>query len=156
DRRTDIFAFGALLYEMLTGRAAFEGEDLQDILGAVLKSDPDWTRLPSGVPLRIRELLRLCLQKDAKKRRQTATDVRIDIEHAFDGRPEPRAPRVRAPRTGERLWRGGAGVFLMGMGALGVILFGEAPAVAPAEVRTDIVTPATSDPASFAISPDGR
>src|ERR1700694_3026846 len=50
DRRTDIFAFGAVLYEMLAGRAAFEGEDLQDILGAVLKSDPDWARLPTDVP----------------------------------------------------------------------------------------------------------
>src|SRR5438105_5009620 len=69
DRRTDIFAFGAVLYEMLTGRAAFEGEDLQDILGAVLKSDPDWTRLPTDVPPLIPRLLRLCLQKDAKKRR---------------------------------------------------------------------------------------
>ena len=68
---------------MLTGCAAFEGQDLQDILGAVLKSDLDWTRLPLGVPLRIRELLRLCLQKEAKKRRQTATDVRIDIEQAL-------------------------------------------------------------------------
>ena len=70
DRRTDIFAFGAVLYEMLTGRPAFDGEDVQDILGAVLKSEPDWTRLPSDVPPRIRKLLRLCLQKDVKKRRQ--------------------------------------------------------------------------------------
>jgi serine/threonine protein kinase len=68
DRRTDVFAFGAALFEMLTGRAAFEGEDMQDILGGVLKSEPDWTRLPSNVPLRIRELLRLCLQKDPIKR----------------------------------------------------------------------------------------
>jgi eukaryotic-like serine/threonine-protein kinase len=83
DKRTDIFAFGSVLYEMLTGSAAFEGEDVPDILGAVLKSEPDWTRLPADVPLRIRELLRLCLQKDVKKRRSDAADVRIDIEQAL-------------------------------------------------------------------------
>jgi serine/threonine-protein kinase len=82
DRRTDIFAFGAVLYEMLTGRPAFGGEDVSDILGAILKVDPDWALLPANVPPRIRELLKLCLQKDARKRRQTATDVRIDIEQA--------------------------------------------------------------------------
>src|SRR3989442_243170 len=71
DRRTDIFAFGCVLYELLTGRPAFEGEDVQDILGSILKSEPNWTCLPSDVPLPIRELLRLCLQKEAKRRRQT-------------------------------------------------------------------------------------
>src|SRR4029079_14627286 len=96
DRRTDIFAFGCVLYEMLTGRPAFEGDDVPEILSAVLKSDPDWTRLTSDVPPRIRDLLRVCLQKDAKKRRQTATDVRIDIEYAqraaSDGRSLVAAP----------------------------------------------------------------
>ena len=61
DRRTDIFSFGCVLYEMLTGRAAFEGDDVPEILGAVLKSEPDWTQVPPSVPLRIQELLRLCL-----------------------------------------------------------------------------------------------
>src|SRR5436309_3651792 len=67
---------------MLTGLPAFGGDDVSDILGAVLKVDPDWALLPASVPPRIRELLKLCLQKDARKRRQTATDVRIDIEQA--------------------------------------------------------------------------
>jgi len=92
DRRTDIFAFGAVLFEMLSGHQAFGGEDVADILGAVLKSEPDWTLLPANVRPRIRELLRLCLQKDAKKRRQTATDVRIDMEQAL-------AEPVAAPST---------------------------------------------------------
>ena len=83
DRRTDIFAFGAVLYEMLTGHQAFGGEDIPDILGNVLKVDPDWTLLPASAPPRIRELLRLCLQKDLKKRRQAAGDIRIDIEQAL-------------------------------------------------------------------------
>ncbi len=83
DRRTDIFAFGAVLFEMLTGHQAFGGEDVADILGAVLKTEPDWTLLPANVPPSIQKLLRLCLQKDARKRRQTATDVRIDMEQAL-------------------------------------------------------------------------
>jgi len=85
DKRTDIFAFGAVVYEMLSGRQAFGGNNIADIFGAVLKSEPDWTLLPANLPERIRELLRLCLQKDAKKRRQTATDVRIDIEQGLAG-----------------------------------------------------------------------
>src|SRR4249919_1179019 len=62
DKRTDIFAFGAVLYEMLTGRAAFDGDDVQDILGAVLRSEPDWTRLPADLPPGIGKLLRRCLE----------------------------------------------------------------------------------------------
>jgi eukaryotic-like serine/threonine-protein kinase len=101
DRRTDIFAFGAVLYEMLTGRPAFEGEDLQDIVSAVVRSDPEWTQLPVDVPPLIVRLLRLCLQKDVKKRRQTATDVRIDIEQAL---AEPVASAsVAVPTRSSRL-----------------------------------------------------
>lgn len=68
---------------MLTGRAAFEGEDPPDILSRVLQRDPVWTLLPASVPPRVRELLTLCLQKDARKRRSDAADVRIDIEQAL-------------------------------------------------------------------------
>jgi len=64
DKRTDIFAFGAVLYEMLTGRKAFEGEDVADILSRVLQREPDWALLPPNVPPRIRELLLLCLEND--------------------------------------------------------------------------------------------
>jgi hypothetical protein len=82
DRRTDIFAFGAVLYELLTGKPAFAGDDVSEILSHVLRSEPNWTLLPANTPPAIPQLLRLCLQKDAKKRRQTAGDVRIDIEQA--------------------------------------------------------------------------
>src|SRR5437870_5963421 len=84
-RRTDIFAFGAVLYEMLTARRAFDGEDIADTLSRVLQREPDWTLLPRNLPWRIRDLLRLCLQKDLRKRRSDAADVRIDIEEAQSG-----------------------------------------------------------------------
>lgn len=66
DKRTDIFAFGCVLYEMLTGNLAFEGDDVTQILAHVLTREPEWTRLPASASFRIRELLRLCLEKNLK------------------------------------------------------------------------------------------
>ena len=68
DKRADIWAFGAVLFEMLTGHRAFGGEDVSDTLANVLKTDPAWERLPADVPARIRQVLRSCLQRDAKQR----------------------------------------------------------------------------------------
>ena len=83
DRRTDIFALGCILYEMLTGKHAFEGDDVTDILGAVLRIEPDWSQLPDGLTPGVRNLVRLCLEKNAKNRRSDAADVRLDIEQAL-------------------------------------------------------------------------
>src|SRR3989454_219571 len=68
DRRSDVWAFGCVLYEMLTGTRAFEGEDVSDTLAAVLRSEPDWNALPSDVPPAIRTLVRRCLVKDRAQR----------------------------------------------------------------------------------------
>jgi len=68
DKRADIWAFGCVLYEMLTGKRAFDGEDVTDIIGAVVRLEPDWTTLPDDCPLRVRSLLRRCLDKDPRKR----------------------------------------------------------------------------------------
>jgi serine/threonine protein kinase len=86
DKRTDIFAFGCLLFEMLAGKPAFEGDDVPEILGAVLKTDPAWTQLPKELPAGILNLLRLCLEKNARNRRSDATDVRLDIEQVLKER----------------------------------------------------------------------
>ena len=67
DKRSDIFAFGSLVFEMLTGRKAFPGELVSDILASVIKSDPDWSGLPPRTPARLRELLRRCLEKDSEQ-----------------------------------------------------------------------------------------
>src|SRR5262245_39858140 len=157
-RRTDIFAFGCVLYEMLTGRPAFEGEDTPEILSRVLQREPDWTLLPANVPSRIRELLRLCLQKDIRKRRSDAADVRIDIEQALNG-PTDSVGVPAASRTRDRFWMSLAAAFLIAMLGLAipaVLYFRSTPSPDAREIRTEINTPASSDPYSFAISPDGR
>ena len=85
DERTDIWAFGCLLYELLTGKRAFQGETVQATIAAVMDREPDWQALPAKTPAKIRELLRLCLQKDAARRLQNIADARRAIEQAQRG-----------------------------------------------------------------------
>jgi len=82
DRRTDIWAFGAVLYEMLTGRRAFAGEDVSDTLAAVLRSDIEWSRLPRETPASVARLLRRCLTRDPKERLQHIGDARLELSDA--------------------------------------------------------------------------
>ncbi|HTS46994.1 MAG TPA: serine/threonine-protein kinase, partial [Bryobacteraceae bacterium] len=79
DKRTDIWAFGCVLYEMLTGRTPFAGQTLSDILAAILKHEPDWGALPERTPPKIRDLLRRCLQKDSQRRLRDIGDARLEI-----------------------------------------------------------------------------
>ena len=102
DRRADVWAFGAVLYEMLSGTRAFEGDDISDTLANVLKTEPDWSRLPATVPARVRQVIRACLQKDAKQRLGDMQDVRLALEGAFEtpasGAPAEQAPQPRQGR----------------------------------------------------------
>jgi serine/threonine-protein kinase len=82
DRRTDLWAFGVVLLEMLTGRRVFDGETVSHVLASVLKDAPDWTALPRDTPAPIRRLLRRCLEKDRKRRIADASDARLEIEDA--------------------------------------------------------------------------
>ena len=84
DKRADIWAFGAVLFEMLTGNRAFPGEDLTDTLAAVVKLEPKWDAVGPDVPARVRQVLRVCLQKDPKQRAQAIGDVRLALEGAFE------------------------------------------------------------------------
>jgi serine/threonine protein kinase/Tol biopolymer transport system component len=154
DRRTDIFAFGAVLYEMLTGHQAFGGEDVADILGAVLKSEPDWTLLPANIPPSIQKLLRLCLQKDAKKRRQAAGDVRIDIEQAQEGSGDAAIPTA-VPVEHSRLGWIVAAAAMVGVAALAFVHFRETPPVVPT-VRYQLTASNGGEFRSLQLSPDGR
>lgn len=88
DRRADIWAFGCVLYEMLTGQQAFQGESVTDTLAAVLTRDPDWSLLPAATPMRVRVLLQRCLQKDPKHRLRDMGDARISLDEVLAGAPE--------------------------------------------------------------------
>ena len=78
DKRTDIWAFGCVIFELLTGRKAFSGATVSDLLAAILTQEPRWPELPSDVPESIRALLRRCLEKDAKKRLRDIGDAFVD------------------------------------------------------------------------------
>ena len=164
DRRADVWAFGCVLYEMLTGRRAFDGDDVQDTFVAIMRDEPDWARLPAALPFALGTYLKRCLQKDAKQRVQAMGDVRLALEGAFET-ASATMPHA-APVTPPPLWRRMA---LVGVPALAV---GAAVAVtvtwlvtrpaAPQPVRFSIVSPSTQ-PLSIhgfqrdiAITPDGR
>jgi eukaryotic-like serine/threonine-protein kinase len=80
DKRADIWAFGCVLFEMLTGRAAFSGRDVTDILAAVIRAEPEWKRLPANLHWRLREVLERCLEKEAKDRYSGINDARVEIQ----------------------------------------------------------------------------
>jgi eukaryotic-like serine/threonine-protein kinase len=118
DKRTDIWAFGCVLYELLTGRQAFQGETTTEILAAVLRGEPDWQTLPETTPLSIRALLRRCLQKEMNKRARDAGDARIEIEEALAA-PVTSELTTAAPTKGFHAL-GRRGLIL----SLGIFLFG--------------------------------
>jgi serine/threonine protein kinase len=96
DRRTDIWAFGCVLYEMLVGQRPFAGDTVAETLTAILEREPDWSRLPSATPTRIRELLRRCLQRDLARRMQNIADARDMIDQAQRGWNRWRAAALAA------------------------------------------------------------
>jgi Tol biopolymer transport system component/tRNA A-37 threonylcarbamoyl transferase component Bud32 len=158
DRRTDIWSFGCVLYECLTGRRAYEGETVSDMVARILEREPDWGALPATTPLRLRELLRRCLAKDMKQRLQAIGEARIALESGGLGGPEPTAIAVgrKSPLIVWAPWVLAAALAaaLIGRGLL------SGPAAPPAaERRVEIEFPrgqhhvANTVPV---ISPDGR
>jgi serine/threonine protein kinase len=101
DNRADIWAFGAVLYEMLTGTRAFAGSEVTEVLASVFARDPDWTRLPEGLPPVLGIYLRRCLQKDPKQRIHDIVDMRLALDGAF----ETPVTEVAASAVAQPVWR---------------------------------------------------
>ena len=155
DRRTDIFAFGCVLYELLTGKPAFDGEDVSEILGRVLTAEPDWSRLPAATPPRIRLLLQRALKKDARKRLSDIRDAWLEIDDAA----ADKAPSEFLPNPVRRtpsIWIGLFAAALLAAGVFAVPALRHLRESSPAELRLDINTPSTNLPLAFALSPNGR
>jgi eukaryotic-like serine/threonine-protein kinase len=159
DRRADIWAFGCVLYEMLTGKMAFHGDAVTDTLAAVLMNDPDWSELPAATPTQLHALLQRCLQKDPKQRLQAIGDARISLEEILSGSPEPSGV-PDAP-----LWRRTLPWALFGATALAFAILAWVHDTAvnrpvPAEaIRLQIplpMKPSLRITGLFALSPDGR
>ena len=154
DRTTDIWAFGAVLFEMLTGTRTFEGSDPTQTVASVLRSPPDWSRLPASTPESLRRLLRRCLEKDRRRRLADIHDAALDIEEAQRGEAGV-VPVAGGVGWRERLlWM--TVVVLAAAVAAALLVTRSKPAPMPAERRVEIVTPPTTDPVSLALSPDGR
>jgi len=113
DKRADIWAFGCILYECLTGKRAFSGETITETLAAILKGEPDWQVLPAGMPAKVNDLLRRCLQKDPRERLHDIADARLEIE-APEAYPSEAVP-ARRPFPLPWLAAGAAVIFLAGV-----------------------------------------
>jgi Tol biopolymer transport system component len=105
DRHADIWAFGCVFYEMLTGQCTFTGETTSDALAAVIRAEPGWTSLPASTPRPIRELLRRCLQKDPKQRLQAIGDARLAIEETLSSTPQEAAAVLSVGTVAPPMWR---------------------------------------------------
>jgi eukaryotic-like serine/threonine-protein kinase len=153
DKRSDIWSFGVVLYEILAGKQCFGGETISDTLAAVLKTDPDWSALPPETPAAIRRLLRRCLERDRKRRLRDIGDARLEIEEALNAPAESKAADVAPLIRGIRPWWFGAAaaIALAGL-ALSVIHLREHPPGAPL-VRFQIPVPHSL--LRIALSPDG-
>jgi Tol biopolymer transport system component len=154
DKGADIWAFGCVLFEMLTGTRAFAGDNLSDLVAAILKTEPEWSALPAATPAALRRLLRRCLAKDPRERLHDIADARLELDEAQTG---PLESTVSQPsRRGERLaWTAVLTLMSLTAIAFAVVLFARHAPSTP-EMRLAITTPPTTDPASFAISPDGQ
>src|SRR5262245_44782183 len=166
DRRADLWAFGAVLYEMLTGRRAFGGEDVSDTLVSVLRDAPDLMALPAATPASIRKLLRRCLEKDRKRRLDSAADAVLEIDDAMslaESAPPAAVGSMSTPSRHTALialpaLAGGALIAALTTWAL----LRHAPSAPPTLTRFTIVTPAAyplrmnqGSSRDIAISPDG-
>jgi serine/threonine protein kinase len=157
DERADIWAFGCVLYEMLAGRRSFPGDSSADIIASVVKSDPDWSSLPEGIPPPVKRLLRRCLQKDPNRRLRHIADAKLEVDEAAS---EPAGETVvtKIPRRGHIGWMVATAVLLVAAVTSWVLRFG--PSVdqnllqQTGMMKLNIPSPGRGY--QISVSPDGR
>ena len=154
DRRSDIFSFGAVLFEMLTGKRAFQGETTPDVLEAVVKKDPDWPTLPAGTPGYLRKLLERMLAKDRRERLQAIGEARISLESPGQGEQ-----RIATAPSRSRLSLGlavTAALFALVLAALAFVHFRE-PKEESRTIKLLVPPPENATAIGLVtVSPDGR
>jgi serine/threonine-protein kinase len=169
DKRADIWAFGVVLYEMLTGRRLFDGETVSDILAAVLRADPEWDNLRAGTPSQVHRVLRRCLERDPKHRLHDIADARIELEEAISAPTETSLQsddtmHASAPQRRRTLWVGLAAGLVAGSALTWLLApqLGGKPAESAREATRVATTTPEGLPVQFydepilAISPDGQ
>ena len=167
DRRADVWAFGCVLYEMLTGRPTFEGETVSDILASVLKIDPDWDGLPDGTPPKIRRLLRRCLERNPERRLAHLSGARVALRETSEGildEPEPVAGEPVEATAVSRMSRALPWTVAAVLAVVAAVSFWTAPGrgTAKGELLTlgapfpeELIVP-DDQMGVMALSPDGR
>jgi serine/threonine-protein kinase len=165
DKRTDIWSFGCVLFEVLTGTRAFPGKTTSDCMAAVLSAEPDWSALPPTVPPGVESLLRRCLQKDPARRLRDIGDARLELDEAEKGASSLHDRTLASsPRTGSRmrLLSGAAAMFLLGAAVMTVVGRGILRQPTPGRsitrfsipfARDEVIYPTRSPQLAF--SPDG-
>ena len=160
DKRSDLWSFGVVLLEMLTGARLFTGETVSHVLAAVLRAEPDWATLPVDTPVSVRRLLRRCLEKDRKRRLDSAAAASLELEEARI--PPVSETRIQAPR---RVWPIALPAIIGGalMAAAAGALMGPAPPAVAGQTRF-VIQPSTALPLvktpqyaqhNFAVAPNG-
>jgi eukaryotic-like serine/threonine-protein kinase len=171
DKRSDVWAFGCVLYEMLSGKMAFQGDTVSDTIAAILDREPDWALLPADTPRAVRQLIRRCLEKDLRQRLRDIGDARIDLENLIHTPHDEVTPEVAAAQT--NTWRrrtrlAGVAAALLAITSVGLTGYAlTRPAATPADNRVSRFTvDLPKEPwmvgmvptfnSNIALSPDGR